>query len=565
MKRTVQMYALIASASCSLSSLTLAQYQPAPSGTVRVSTEVATCAPPIPPATELARDSFHCDIEPRGEAMAYTTLVGGRLQLRWADLRTGCSGDVLSNIPVFDAYEPVIKGGQGFYEIVFTSPDPLEPLLDTNGVEDVYLIWIAEGPPGVFSFTTRLVSRTPTGTAGNGPSRSPHKSRSGGEIAFSSEATDLVAVDANGAVADVFVFDPVVPGTITLASVDPTGTQFSTASTHPEVGLDGGVLVLAFENANAGGGTDVYLRTGSTTQLIAAGASRPTLSGVRDLVILPSEAVAYVNAAGSIEVFDMAAPAGSQISDTGAIAGLEPKISADGRYVAFVEATSSRVHRFDSHLRVTVPVDIGAGLTTDPSGLGIRPPGIDWRGGEVAFATTSVFQGGGGPADSGTFQDIYFGTLAGFTNFCDGVSGSLSATCPCGIGWAYSGCDTPIPPMQGGGSTGGIALALTGLDQANGRGTFSAQGFPASSAPTALLLRSNAAFPGVAFGDGSSCLGTMIDRQGSRTAQNGIATWNHTHDGGPGFVYQVWFRVLPTTWCDPIESFSFSNAIGVPW
>lgn len=77
--------------------------------------------------------------------------------------------------------------------VAFTTPDALAGADDANGVADVYLRDLDAG-------TTRLVSATPAGTAGNAPSSEPSLTRDAAYVAYASRATDLNAAftDRNG-------------------------------------------------------------------------------------------------------------------------------------------------------------------------------------------------------------------------------------------------------------------------------------------------------------------------------------------------------------------------------
>ncbi|WP_203744781.1 PD40 domain-containing protein [Actinoplanes cyaneus] len=100
---------------------------------------------------------------------------------------------------------------------------------DTNSLSDVYVHdLITEG--------TTLVSAGRSGSAsGGGAGR---LTRGGRYVVFSSTATDLVASDANGSVADVFVRD-LNTGRTTAASVTATGATGNGDSSSPVASADG--------------------------------------------------------------------------------------------------------------------------------------------------------------------------------------------------------------------------------------------------------------------------------------------------------------------------------------
>ncbi len=82
--------------------------------------------------------------------------------------------------------------------LVFETAQAILPT-DGNGVSDIYRL-------DLFTETLTLVSQTPGGMAGNGPSRYPATDALGAWVVFQSDADDLVADDDNG-VTDIFLRD----------------------------------------------------------------------------------------------------------------------------------------------------------------------------------------------------------------------------------------------------------------------------------------------------------------------------------------------------------------------
>jgi Tol biopolymer transport system component len=112
--------------------------------------------------------------------------------------------------------------------------------------------------------TTTRVSVASNGTEGNGNSSTPIRSANGRYVAFQSEASNLVAGDTNAA-SDIFVRDTIA-GTTTRASVTAAATNNEVvgASVKPAMSADG--RYVAFESAGAltpvqaGNFTGVFLR-----------------------------------------------------------------------------------------------------------------------------------------------------------------------------------------------------------------------------------------------------------------------------------------------------------------
>jgi Tol biopolymer transport system component len=144
---------------------------------------------------------------------------------------------------------------------------------DTNGVNDVFVTDMSVGTP-------TLVSVNSAGTAsGNGTSQSPVISADGRFVAFTSAASDLVGggVDANGT-QDVYVRD-LMTGTTTLVSINSAGTAAgNAASGNPVISADGHLVAftsdasdLVATGVDANGTTDVFVRdlTAGTTTLVS--------------------------------------------------------------------------------------------------------------------------------------------------------------------------------------------------------------------------------------------------------------------------------------------------------
>jgi parallel beta-helix repeat protein len=99
---------------------------------------------------------------------------------------------------------------------------------DTDG-DDIF------DEPGAID--TICASVTPDGSEGNGHSKTPSISADGNYVAFRSEASDLVGVDANGE-CDIFVRDMETEQT-TLVSVASDGDQGNGASYSPSISANG--------------------------------------------------------------------------------------------------------------------------------------------------------------------------------------------------------------------------------------------------------------------------------------------------------------------------------------
>ena len=164
------------------------------------------------------------------------------------------------------SHAPAISGDGRF--VVFHANSPLVPE-DTNENTDVYVRDVQTG-------TTALVSVALDGTAGNNSSFIQDISGDGRFVAFVSSATNLIANDANGSTADVYVRD-LQTGTTELASVGSDGTQAEIGFFDvPAISADGRFVAFSTFTSLVPEDTrpfslDIYLRDRQTdtTELIS--------------------------------------------------------------------------------------------------------------------------------------------------------------------------------------------------------------------------------------------------------------------------------------------------------
>jgi hypothetical protein len=112
---------------------------------------------------------------------------------------------------------------------------------DGNAIFDVFLRDRAAG-------TTTCLSVDPTGVPGNKLSSEAWMTADGSKVAFSSDASNLVANDTNG-LSDVFVRD-VAAGVTTRASVNEGGFELDGKSASPSLSADGSLVAFASEATN---------------------------------------------------------------------------------------------------------------------------------------------------------------------------------------------------------------------------------------------------------------------------------------------------------------------------
>jgi Tol biopolymer transport system component len=234
--------------------------------------------------------------------------------------------------------------------------------------------------------TTTLVSRTPDGDGGNGPSSFPSISADGTRVAFASAASDLVPGDDNGA-SDVFVFDTRTKS-ITLVSQTPEGEVGARESYSPVISADGKHVVFTSEASDLAPGdgefSDVFVRDlgPKRTELITsapdgAGANyysyRAWISADGNLVSLRSGASNLVaddtnhrddiflvdRSAGTTELITRRADGTPATGDS-----VDGVVSADGRFVTYFSYAEDLVANDSNGWADVFLYDVTRGKTT---------------------------------------------------------------------------------------------------------------------------------------------------------------------------------------------------------
>lgn len=279
-------------------------------------------------------------------------------------------------------------------------------------------VFIKEVETGI----TTLVSATAAGSEGNGDSGQPAVSEDGALVAFTSEASDLVAADANdvctnaGGLAvnctDVFIKD-VVAGTVTMASVDVAGNQGDGISQQPALSASGRFVAFtsfaaSFAPGDDNGTADVFLKDleSGVLTLVSGGADgvpgnsesgHPAISADGRFVAFQSRADNLVagDLNGSSDVFIKDTQTGALAlvsADAGGApgnraSGLEAlAISADGRFVIFESEADNLVDGDANGKRDVFIKDTQTGaiavVSTDAAGV----PGEDDSYASVALS-----------------------------------------------------------------------------------------------------------------------------------------------------------------------------------
>lgn len=284
---------------------------------------------------------------------------------------------------------------------------------DTNGREDVFVRDLLLG-------TTVRASVSSSGEQADGASREPSISADGRFVAFSSVATNLVGGDTNGR-EDVFVRDLVL-GTTTRVSVSSDGVEADRSSYFPSISADGRFvaftsiasnLVAADTNQHSDVFVHDLLRSVTFRVSVSQDAGQANGGSNHPSISTDGRRVAFASAASNLvpgdtnglwDVFvrDLVhgttvranlSVTGQQTSSESPFNQLNPAISADGRFVAFVSGASNLVrgdtnHRDDVFVRdLTAETTIRASVSgTGSQATGhSRAPSISAGGRFVAF------------------------------------------------------------------------------------------------------------------------------------------------------------------------------------
>jgi Tol biopolymer transport system component len=224
--------------------------------------------------------------------------------------------------------------------------------------------------PGAGCFArdaTTLVSVSSAGVQGNQNSTTPSLSADGRLVAFTSDATNLVAGDTNGA-SDIFLRD-LSSGVTSRVSVSSAGAQGNAFSFSPRVSADGKIVAFASQASNlvagdTNGFIDVFVRDLANAQTSRVSVSSAGVQGDQPSfgpVGLSADGrfVAFASASTNLvagdtnlqsDVFvrDRTANQTTRVSvATGGVqangSSADPSMSADGRFVAFVSTASNLV------------------------------------------------------------------------------------------------------------------------------------------------------------------------------------------------------------------------------
>ena len=338
---------------------------------------------------------------------------------------------------------------------------------------------------------TEIVSVNTTGGSANGQSYHPSISSDGHYVAFVSTASNLVQGDTN-AHSDVFVRDRIL-GMIDLISVDSSGAQANGDNFVPSISADGRCVAFESDASNLVAGEtnflpDIFLhdRQIGTTERISVDSS-----GVQGL--------------------------GFNVS---------PRISSDGRYVAFTSDASNLVPGdtngdYDIFVRDR-QLGTTERMSVDSSGMQANDfSGTPWISADGRFVTFYSLATNLVAGDTNAESDIFVRDRLGgpdFTNLCDpGISGVLG--CPCGNPPSGSGrgCDNSA-------ITGGAVLTATGGTYLSSDSLLFTTSGQAPATTSVLMQGTSPVATGLVYGQGVRCVGGTLKRLFTKTAHGGGVT-----------------------------------------
>jgi len=394
---------------------------------------------------------------------------------------------------------------------------------DANGFGDVYIRDRLRG-------RTDLVSVGVNGVSGNRASDYPSISSDGRYVGFSSEATDLVPGDVNG-VYDVFLRD-CISGHTELISVTLNGTQANGDSHYPSVSSDARYVAFISSASNLVAGDtngfyDIFVfdRQSLTTERVsvATGGVQGNHQSLEPAVSSDGRFVAYMSSAtnlvagdtnGSSDVFlhdrrqgtteRISVSTGSGQADGGS---WHPSFSTDGRYVAFQSSSRNLIPGGTIGINIFVR-DVWLGRTEIVSVL--------TGGAQVINSGLSSTPSISGDGRSVVFMSYNRDLVDGDTNASadvflhDREATGFSSLCdPGALGVVPCPCSNP-PSTSGRGcenssNTGGATLSATGIAYLSVDSlTFTTSG-EVSTALSILVQGQGELASGVPYGQGVRC------------------------------------------------------------
>jgi len=448
----------------------------------------------------------------------------------------GAGGDLSSGSPAISA--------DGRYVAFVSSATNLVPG-DTNARSDVFLRDRQLG-------TTERVSVSTAGVQGNHHSEACSISADGRFVAFHSGAFNLVAGDTNG-IWDVFVHDrrSSVTERVSLSS---TGAQGNFRSDFPALSADGRFVAFQSVASNlvpgdANGGTDVFVRdrqSGTTERvnLSTAGAQADSSSGA-PRISADGRFVAFTSYATNLvagdtngwwDTFVRDRSNGTtervSVSTSGTQANSYcsgTSISAAGRFVAFQTGASNLIPGDSSSIDVFLRDRLSG--TTERVSLATTslPAEGDSSAGSLSpdgrFVVFTSYAANLAVSDTNQAPDVFVRDRGGPPPSFPFCFGiSMLAVCPCTPSASGNGCPNSV-------NLGGANLVASGTASIlSDTLVLSGTGMPDGSALYFQGTNRVDGGSGASFGDGLRCAGGVITRLGTKTNVAGVSRYPEPGD-----------------------------------
>ncbi len=282
---------------------------------------------------------------------------------------------------------------------------------------------LAAAPTSLAQQVITRMSVDSAGTLANGPSYNSAISADGRHVAFDANANNLVAVDTNSNLKDVFVHDRITGATV-CASVNDAGAQGDRESYGPSISMDGRFVTFISTSTNLVSGDhngtyDVFLRdrdpdgngifdegNGVTTRpIVGLGGAEPN-AGCTEAVLSPDAKWIFFSALASnlvsgdtkfeYDVFRLERQNGAIVRVSVSTSGAEgnkysvsPSGTPDGMTVAFLSGASNLVAGDTNGVDDIFVRDLAAGVTTRVS---LSTSGQ--QGDKISYGPTSITDDG---------------------------------------------------------------------------------------------------------------------------------------------------------------------------
>jgi Tol biopolymer transport system component len=361
--------------------------------------------------------------------VALCTLVGGLLVAT-----AGPAGAAVSDPPNGPS-DPAVVSADGRIVAFLSAADNLldgDPSKDPNDQTDVFVLDTQTG-------TIRLVSDAPNHDPANGDATEVDISANGRYVAFVSGATNLLADDTNAELSDVFLFDLQTSSLTLVSRRGATGAQGNGVSWNVSISDDGSKVAFTSDASNLIASdtnkvSDTFVRDvpGAVTTLVSRASGGKLANGLSTNAGISGNAafVAFESTASNLvskdtngkrDVFLKNLSTGNVIrvsvaNDESQAKGISSfyDVSSTGRYVVFGSDAPNLIASDTNDLRDVFLRDKGDATTVRVSRRGAtEADGVSYGaaispdGAFVAFTTQATNLGGALEDGNGTLADVF--------------------------------------------------------------------------------------------------------------------------------------------------------------